>query len=81
MRIILIFSLFKGLFGKIGDGNPKSNLEWIIHRSSQLPGPFEYRLHGDFEEAASNEKRVGGMDKMLKRHSSAPTALEPLKGT
>jgi len=46
-----------------------------------LPGPFEYRLHGDFEEAASNEKRVGGMDKMLKRHSSAPTALEPLKGT
>lgn len=67
-----------GLFGKIGDGNPKSNLEWIIYQSSQLPGPFEYRLQGDFEEAAG-EKRAGGMIKM-KRHSSAPAALEPLKG-
>ena len=43
--------------------NPKSNLEWIIYQSSQLPGPFEYRLQGDFEEAAG-EKRAGGMIKM-----------------
>ena len=31
-----------GLFGKIGDQDPKSTIDWVIHNAEQLPGPADY---------------------------------------
>ena len=28
---------------KISDANPKSDLDWTIHRSKQIPGPNQYK--------------------------------------